>query len=62
ELGVNQLSYLLNCDGFEALIEEILSQNNYKTTKNFRFSDKSELKYETSQKRYEIDVMINKKG
>jgi len=57
ELDVNQLSYLLNSDGFEALIKEILSQNNYKTTKNFRFSDKSELKYETSQKRYEIDVI-----
>jgi len=46
-----QLSYLLNCDGFEALIKEILSQNSYKTTKNFRFSDKSDLKYETSQKK-----------
>ena len=57
ELDINQLSYLLNSDGFEALIKEILSQNSYKTTKNFRFSDKSELKYETSQKRYEIDVI-----
>ncbi len=57
ELDINQLSYLLNYDGFEALIQEILSQNNYKTTKNFRFSDKSPLKYETSQKRYEIDVI-----
>ncbi len=57
ELDVNQLSYLLNCNGFEALIKEILSQNSYKTTKNFRFSDKSDLKYETSQKRYEIDVI-----
>jgi len=57
ELDINQLSYLLNYDGFEALIQEILSQNNYRTIKNFRFSDKSDLKYETSQKRYEIDVI-----
>ena len=57
ELDINQLSYLLNYDGFEALIQEILSQNGYRTIKNFRFSDKSNLKYETSQKRYEIDVI-----
>jgi len=57
ELDINQLSHLLNYDGFEALIQEILSQNNYRTIKNFRFSDKSNLKYETSQKRYEIDVI-----
>jgi len=57
ELDVNQLSNLLNYDGFEALIQEILSQNKYRTIKNFRFSDKSNLKYETSQKRYEIDVI-----
>jgi hypothetical protein len=57
ELDINQLSYLLNYDGFEALIQEILSRNNYKTIKNFRFSDKSPLKYETSQKKYEIDVI-----
>jgi len=57
DLDINQLSYLLNYDGFEALIQEILSQNHYKTIKNYRFSDKSKLKYETSQKRYEIDVI-----
>ena len=57
DLDVNQLSYLLNYDGFEALIQEILSQNHYRTIKNYRFSDRSELKYETSQKRYEIDVI-----
>ncbi len=57
ELDVDQLSLLLNYDGFEALIQEILSQNNYRTIKNFRFSDRSDLKYETSQKRYEIDVI-----
>ncbi|GAH43062.1 unnamed protein product [marine sediment metagenome] len=57
ELDVNYLSNLTNYDGFEALIQEILSQNNYRTIKNFRFSDKSNLKYETSQKRYEIDVI-----
>jgi len=57
QLDINQLSYLLNYDGFETLVQEILSQNNYRTVKNFRFSDKSSLKYETSQKRYEIDVI-----
>ena len=57
QLDINQLSLLLNYDGFEALVQEILSQNNYRTVKNFRFSDKSSLKYETSQKRYEIDVI-----
>ncbi len=57
ELDVNHLSILLNYDGFEALIQEILSQNNFRTIKNFRFSDRSNLKYETSQKRYEIDVI-----
>lgn len=57
ELDVRHLSNLVNYDGFEALIQEILSQNNYRTIKNFRFSDKSNLKYETSQKRYEIDVI-----
>ena len=31
DLDINQLSYLLNYDGFEALIQEILSQNHYKT-------------------------------
>ncbi|MFX0047814.1 MAG: NERD domain-containing protein [Candidatus Hermodarchaeota archaeon] len=57
ELDVSHLSNLLDFHGFESLIQEILSQNNYRTTKNFRFSDKSNLKYETSQKRYEIDVI-----
>ena len=57
ELDINQLSYLLNYDGFEALIQEMLSRNNYRTIKNFRFSDRSPLKYETSQKKYEIDVI-----
>ena len=57
DLDINQLSYLLNYDGFEALIQEILSQNHYKAIKNYRFTDRSELKYETSQKRYEIDVI-----
>jgi len=57
ELDINNLSNLLNYDGFESLIQEILSQNSYKAIKNFRFSDKSSLKYQTSQKRYEIDVI-----
>ena len=37
ELDINQLSNLLDYDGFEALIQEVLSQNNYRTIKNFRF-------------------------
>ena len=39
------------------LVEEILSRNNYITIKNFRFSDKSNFKSKTSQKRYEIDII-----
>jgi len=48
---------LLDYDGFEALIKAILLENNYRVTKNFRFSDRSNFKTETSQKRYEIDVI-----
>ncbi|MFX1379538.1 MAG: hypothetical protein ACFFA4_10640 [Promethearchaeota archaeon] len=54
---IRYLSELLNYDGFEALIQEILSINNYKTLKNFRFSDKSNFKSKTTQKKYEIDII-----
>jgi virulence-associated protein VapD len=37
ELDINQLSYLLNYDGFEALIQEILSQNNIEQLKILDF-------------------------
>ncbi len=57
EADISQLSALLDFKGFEALIEEILRLNNYKTIRNFRFSDKSNFKSKTSQKRYEVDVI-----
>jgi len=57
EVDISQLSVLLDFKGFEALIEEILKRNNFKTIRNFRFSDKSNFKSKTSQKRYEIDVI-----
>ncbi|MHA1658939.1 MAG: hypothetical protein ACTSUT_07435 [Promethearchaeota archaeon] len=57
ELDIKNLSELVDYNGFEALIQEILLRNNYKAIKNFRFSDKSNFKSITSQKRYEIDVI-----
>lgn len=57
EFDIRNLSELLDYSGFEALIQEILSRNNYLTLKNFRFVDKSVLKSKTSQMNYEIDVI-----
>jgi len=57
EFDIRNLSDLLDYSGFEALIQEILSRNNYFTLKNFRFTDHSDLNSITSQKRYEIDVI-----
>ena len=57
EFDIKHISEILNYDGFEKLIQEILSRNSYITRKNFRFSDKSNFKSETLQKRYEIDVI-----
>lgn len=57
EEDIERLSLLLDFNGFEALVEEILKRNNYNTIKNFRFSDQSNYKSKTSQKRYEIDVI-----
>jgi len=54
---IKRLSEILNYSGFESLIKEILSENNYISITNFRFSDKSNYKAKTSQKRYEIDVV-----
>lgn len=51
------LSELLDYNGFEALINIILSKNSYHTTTNFRFSESSNLKSPKSQKRFEIDVI-----
>lgn len=57
EEDIGKLSTLVDFNGFEALVEEILNRNNYKTIKNFRFSDRSNYITKTSQKRYEIDVV-----
>ena len=60
DIDINQLSLIINFNGFEALIAEILKLNNYKTLNNFRFSDKSNLSINLSQKRYEIDIIAVK--
>ncbi len=57
ELDIKVLSEILDYNGFEALIQEILLRNDYKAIKNFRFTDRSNFKSTTSQKRYEIDVI-----
>ena len=57
KLDIKDISEILNYDGFEALVQEILSRNNYVSIKNVRFSDKSNFKSKTSQKRYEIDII-----
>jgi hypothetical protein len=57
QLDIRKISEILNYNGFELLIQEILSKNNYITTKNFRFLDKSNFKSKTNQKRYEIDII-----
>jgi hypothetical protein len=57
EIELKKLSELLDFGDFEALIQEILLRNEYRVIKNFRFSDKSNFKSKTSQKRYEIDVI-----
>jgi len=57
DFDLKSLSELLNYNGFEALISEILIKNNYTVIKNFRFSDKSNFKSKTKQGRYEVDVI-----
>ncbi|NVM36368.1 MAG: NERD domain-containing protein [Candidatus Lokiarchaeota archaeon] len=54
---INNLAGIIDYGGFESLVLEILSKNNYISIKNFRFSDKSNFKSKTSQKKYEIDVI-----
>jgi hypothetical protein len=51
------VSELLDFNGFEILVKEILVKNNYKVINNFRFSDHTYYRKKTSQKRYEIDVI-----
>ncbi|MFX1374363.1 MAG: NERD domain-containing protein [Promethearchaeota archaeon] len=57
ELDIREISEIIDYSGFETLIKEILEKNGYTTTKNFRFSDKSNFKSKTTQKRYEIDII-----
>ncbi len=57
QLDITFLSNLLDYDGFEALVKLILSENNYFTTKNYRFIDKTNFKSKTKQSKYEIDVI-----
>lgn len=57
QFDIKNVSLLLDYKGFESLIREILIKNNYTATTNFRFSDKSNFKSKTLQKRYEIDVI-----
>jgi len=57
ELDIRQVSEIINHSGFEIFVQEILSKNGYKTIRNFRFSDKSNFKSKTLQKRYEIDIV-----
>ena len=54
---IGQLSMVIDFEGFEALIAEILKLNNYKTLNNFRFTDKSSFKSPNTQKRYEVDII-----
>ena len=54
---IGQLSMLIDFEGFEGLVAEILKLNNYYTINNFRFTDKSSYKSPNSQKRYEIDII-----
>ncbi|MFX1344571.1 MAG: hypothetical protein ACFFBC_01485 [Promethearchaeota archaeon] len=53
------LSEILDYNGFEVLIKEILLRNNYKAITNFRFSVNPKLKLKSNihHKRYEIDVI-----
>lgn len=54
---ITKLSKILDYQGFEQLIKEILKLDGYNVITNYRFSDHSYYKYKTSQERYEIDVM-----
>ena len=56
-LDIKKVSEIIDYNGFEVLIKEILSAHNYYCIKNFRFSDNSNLKTKTSQKRYEVDII-----
>jgi hypothetical protein len=53
---IKDLSKILNYGGFEKLIKSILSENNFLTITNFRFSG-SKLSANITQKKFEIDVI-----
>lgn len=57
DLDIKKFSEILDYKGFEAIVFEILVRNGYQAIKNFRFTDHSNFKSETKQKRYEIDVI-----
>ncbi len=57
KLDIKNLSNLIDYNGFEYLIQEILMKNGYRTLKNYRFSDKSYFRKKTNQTKYEIDVI-----
>ncbi|MFX1492657.1 MAG: hypothetical protein ACFFBZ_00080 [Promethearchaeota archaeon] len=57
KLDIKKLSNLLDYNGFEYLIQEILTKNGYRTVKNYRFSDRSYFRKKTNQKKYEIDII-----
>ncbi|MFX1525151.1 MAG: hypothetical protein ACFFCC_16715 [Promethearchaeota archaeon] len=57
KFDIKRLSEILDYNGFETLVKEILSRNNYHSTINFRFSDKSGSKSDKIKKNYEIDVI-----
>ncbi len=57
EADIKILSEILDYNGFETLIKEILSKNNYRSITNFRFFNNSKLRSEDIQKRFEIDVI-----
>ncbi len=57
KLDIKNLSNLIDYNGFEYLIQEILTKNGYRTLKNYRFSDKSYFRKKTNQTKYEIDVI-----
>ncbi|MFW9823897.1 MAG: NERD domain-containing protein [Candidatus Thorarchaeota archaeon] len=57
QFDIKDLSEILDYNGFEILVKEILSRNNYHSITNFRFSDRFGRKSGKAKKRYEIDVI-----
>jgi len=58
DVDVSTASNIIDCYGFESLIEAILIENNFKTIKNFRFSCSRVKEQGIEHKyRFEIDVL-----